>query len=267
MGSIECNPGVIRPGAAWRAHKSLGRDWCGLDTDVIILRLPNCATEWAGFGRLAGMSLGRLWAAGHFSGAHLSRWVGWVGSSRSPRRVVTRGRLEYNRSMSTDAILKELVAWAQTRKEIVALYLYGSHAEGSATGLSDLDVAVAAQADFSRSELWRLEERAAARWPETVDICVLNLAPLAFRYQVISRGRRLWTADADAVAGLESLIWRQYWDLRPHLEHDWKGYVRHVMEQKSEVERQQYQTALAEVRAVHLRVRETAVDYTGGLQE
>ena len=169
--------------------------------------------------------------------------------------------------MSTDSILKELVAWAQTRQEIIALYLYGSHAEGRATGLSDLDVAVAARVDLSRSQLRELEERAAARWPEPVDIGVLNLAPLPFRYQVISRGRRLWTADPEAVAGLESLIWRQYWDLRPRLEDDWKGYVRNVMEQKSEAERQEYQAALLKVRVVHQRVREAAIGYAGDVQK
>jgi len=216
---------------------------------------------------LAGKSLGRLWAAGRETGVQRSARVEWGGSSWLPCRVVTRRRLEYNRSMSTDAILKELVAWARTRQEIIALYLYGSHAEGRATGLSDLDIAVAARADLSRSQLRELEERAAARWPEPVDIGVLNLAPLPFRYQVISRGRRLWTADREAVAGLESLIWRQYWDDRPRLERDWQRYVRHVMEQKSEAERQEYQAALAKVRAVHLRVREAAVGYTGGLEE
>jgi hypothetical protein len=60
------------------------------------------------------------------------------------------------------------------------------------------------------------------------------------------------------VAEIESLILRRYWDERPLLEQEWSSYVKHMMEQKDETERQQYQTSLAKVRAVHQRVREAS---------
>lgn len=172
-------------------------------------------------------------------------------------------------TMSTDLklLLKELVAWAQAQQEIMALYLYGSQATGSANALSDVDVAVLAREDLSRQQLWRLEDRCATRWPEMVEMRVLNLAPLPFRYEVTAHGPRLWAADPGAVAELESLIWRQYWDVRPRLERAWEHYVQQVMEQQSESERRQYQAALAKVRAVHRRVREAAVAYAGDIQE
>lgn len=95
----------------------------------------------------------------------------------------------------------------------------------------------------------------------------LNLAPLPFRYEVTAHGQRLWVANLGIVANLESLIWRQYWDLHPRLERDWEQYVQQVMEQKNEAERQQYQTALAKVRAIHRRVREAGSSYSTDLQE
>jgi predicted nucleotidyltransferase len=170
---------------------------------------------------------------------------------------------------STDLklLLKELVAWAQGQQEIMALYLYGSHATGNANALSDVDVAVLAREGLSRQQLWRLEDRWATRWPEMVEMRVLNLAPLPFRYEVTAYGRRLWAADLGAVADFESLIWRQYWDVRPRLERAWEHYVQQVMEQQSESERLQYQATLAKVRAVHRRVREAAVAYAGDIQE
>ena len=78
--------------------------------------------------------------------------------------------------MSTDLelLLRELIAWAQAQPEIIALYLYGSHAQGRASALSDVDVAVMARGDLSRPQLWRLEDRCAARWPEKVDIRILE---------------------------------------------------------------------------------------------
>jgi predicted nucleotidyltransferase len=166
-----------------------------------------------------------------------------------------------------ETLLKELVAWARAQDGIIALYLHGSHAQGGAGPLSDVDVAVLARPELSRSQMWRLEDRCAARWPEVVDVRVLNLAPLSFCYEVTSRGRRLWAADAGAVADWESLVWRRYWDLRPLLERDWGQYVKAVMEQRGETERQQYQTTLEKVRAVHRRVREAAAGYSPDAQD
>jgi predicted nucleotidyltransferase len=168
-------------------------------------------------------------------------------------------------SRVTVAVLRELVTWGQEQQEVLALYLYGSHVEGRATALSDIDVAVLAHWELPRQQLWQLEKRCMIRWPEALDIRVLNLAPLTFRYEVTVQGRRLWAADLGKVADWESLTWREYWDLRPRLEQDWAHYVVSVMERKSETERQQYQAALAKVRTVHRRVRETASSHAGDL--
>ena len=163
--------------------------------------------------------------------------------------------------------LTDLIEWAQEQPEILAVYLYGSLPEGRADWLSDLDVAILVNLEISKSHLWRLEDQWLVQWPEFIDLRVINFAPLPFRYEVTSRGRRLWAADLDAVATIESLIWRQYWDFRPKLEQDWEHYVEHAMERRDETERVQYQAALAKVRAVHQRVRETAANYAGKLQE
>jgi predicted nucleotidyltransferase len=162
-----------------------------------------------------------------------------------------------------EGLYEQLMTWAQAQPEILALYLYGSYAEGRANALSDVDVAILAGGELTKEQLWQLEKRAAAQWPEFVDLRVLNLAPLTFRYQVTARGQRLWASDVGQVADWESLTWRLYWDWHPRLERDWQQYVRHVMEQKDETERQQYQAALDHVRAVHRRVSETTKDYSG----
>ena len=165
------------------------------------------------------------------------------------------------------SLLDQIVAWAQTQPEITALYLYGSQAEGRANRLSGVDVAVLTRDDLSRQMLWQLERRWLALWPESLDLRILNLAPLSFCYEVTARGRRLWAADLGQVSDWESLTWRRYWDLRPLLDRDWQQYVRRVMESQDEVERQQVQVALARVRAVHRRVREASADYTPDAEE
>lgn len=163
--------------------------------------------------------------------------------------------------------LDELIAWAKTQPEIMALYFYGSHMQGYANPLSDIDIAIMVRPEIPKTQLWRLEDRWAVIWPEWVDLRILNLAPLPFRYEVTAHGRRLWTAAAVAVADVESLIWRQYWDIRPRLKQDLVHFVEQILEQKDEAERQQYAAALVKVRAVHHRVRETTNPYSGEFQD
>ncbi len=169
--------------------------------------------------------------------------------------------------MNVEKLLNDLITWAKTQSQIMALYLYGSQLQGQANALSDIDIAVLTRPDLSKSQLWRLEDNWTTRWPEQIDIRLLNLAPLSFRYEVTAHGQRLWAARVNAVAEIESLIWRQYWDFRPRLEQDWIDHVKYLMEQKNEAEHKQYEAALAQVRAVHQRVRETAADYVRNLQE
>jgi hypothetical protein len=170
-----------------------------------------------------------------------------------------------NLSMEID--LNDLITWSQEQSEILALYLYGSLSEGRANALSDVDVGILAKLDIAKPNLWRLEDRWIAQWPEFIDLRVLNYAPLSFRYEVTAHGQRLWAVDVGIVADIESLIWRQYWDLRPRLEKDWGHFVESIMEKWNETERQQYQAALAKTRTVHRRVREATVDYGRGLQK
>ncbi|GAB4536585.1 MAG: hypothetical protein Kow0063_22270 [Anaerolineae bacterium] len=163
--------------------------------------------------------------------------------------------------------LNDLVNWARGQSEILALYLYGSLAEGRRNSLSDIDVGILVKPEISKQRLWELEDQWLAQWSADIDLRVLNSAPLSFRYEVTARGQRLWAACVDTVAETESLIWRQYWDFRPKLEQDWICYVEHLMEQRNETERQQYEAALAKVRRIHQRVREAAGDYARNLQK
>ncbi len=102
-------------------------------------------------------------------------------------------------SANMEGLREEIVVWAQEQPEIIALYLYGSQAQGHATPLSDVDVAVLARRDLGRGQLWQTEDQWATEWPGKVDVRVLNLAPLPFRYEVTAHGRRLWAADLEAL--------------------------------------------------------------------
>ena len=163
--------------------------------------------------------------------------------------------------------LNNLVTWAANQDEILALYLYGSQAQGRAGVLSDIDIGILVKPELSKQEIRRWERKWVTQWPESIDIHILNLGPLPFQYEVTAQGRRLWTADANTVAGIESLIWRRYWDWQPIMEKHWRHYVRHLLEERDAVERKQYQAALEQVRTVHRRVREAAAKSIRDVQE
>jgi len=118
------------------------------------------------------------------------------------------------------SLLDQLIARVRTEPDILALYLYGSQAEGLANRLSDVDVDVLARDDLTQQQLWQLEARWLEPLPESLDLRILNLAPLSFRFEVTTRGQRLWATDWGQVADWESLTWRRYWDQRPLLERD-----------------------------------------------
>lgn len=67
--------------------------------------------------------------------------------------------------------------------------------------------------------------------------------PIPFRFEVVTRGRLLWTADAEAMADIESLTLRRYWDLQPLLERDWASLLEQLAEARNEAERRDYEAA------------------------
>ena len=160
--------------------------------------------------------------------------------------------------MDIAGLQKELSSWAETQPDILALYLYGSQAEGHANALSDVDVAVLVKMNLTREVSWKLEDRWADVWGEKIDLRILNLGPVDVRFNIISRGQRLWERDVEAVAEIESLIRRKYWDLKPLFEQNWASLKAQVMENRSALERVEYQKTLDQIRAVHQRVKEAA---------
>jgi predicted nucleotidyltransferase len=162
-----------------------------------------------------------------------------------------------------EELIDRLTLWATDQAEIDALYLFGSQVEGLTHAASDVDIAVLARQDSARERLWRLEDRWATAWPGWLDLHVLNLAPIPAQFEIIAHGRRLWQRSLERVADYESWVRRRYWDMEPALERDWQTFVQRLWEQRNDTERQEYQAALAQVSAVHRRVREAAGTRSG----
>lgn len=166
--------------------------------------------------------------------------------------------------MNWPSIQTQLETWCEQYPELLAVYLFGSQAEGRAGPRSDVDLALLARLDLPRPFLWRREDQWASELSRllaphcTADVFVLNLAPLSVRFQVITLGRILWTSDALAVSDFESYTRRRYWDLSPYQEAYQRNLETRIKESWNATQREQYRKALEQTRAIHRRIEEAA---------
>lgn len=88
---------------------------------------------------------------------------------------------------------------------LVSAYWFGSHAEGRAHRESDIDVGVLLDWTIYRTRQARFDARvrlaaslAAALGVPGVDVVVLNEAPPLLARHIVTHGRRVFSADAEA---------------------------------------------------------------------
>jgi predicted nucleotidyltransferase len=139
-----------------------------------------------------------------------------VGPTR-PRRDGDR----YNRDMETPALetaLREFVAAAGS--EIVAVYLFGSQARGTAGPASDIDLAIL-YADEPHRSLDGLPLDLEADLERTlgtrVQVIVLNRAPVDLVHRVLRDGKLLLDRDRSRRIRFEVKARNEFFDLQPVL--------------------------------------------------
>lgn len=81
---------------------------------------------------------------------------------------------------------------------LIAIYLFGSQASGDATEASDVDLAVLVEGRLDPLSLWGLMGDVADIVKRPVDLLDLRSASTVMQYQIITRGRRLWSSGVAA---------------------------------------------------------------------
>ena len=104
--------------------------------------------------------------------------------------------------MNTDPLLEHL---RKRLPDLLAVYLFGSHATGMATAGSDVDLAVFAPGRVDPLRLFEIAGELADLAGASVDLLDLRAASTVMQYQVIVTGQRLWAVDA-RVGVFESFI-------------------------------------------------------------
>ncbi|MBC8447665.1 MAG: nucleotidyltransferase domain-containing protein [Chloroflexi bacterium] len=153
-----------------------------------------------------------------------------------------------------DAQWAALAASVRDRdKDVVAAYLFGSRARGTADALSDVDIAVLLRDGGNNQEwLWAVEDELAVAVCDVlqssdVDLVVLNTAPLPFQFEVIAAGELLLSNDEAARTDFEVAVMTRYWDFKKYDEEYDRYLLARIKERFSDVERQEYHAALDKV--------------------
>lgn len=92
-----------------------------------------------------------------------------------------------------------------TMPELLAVYLFGSHAQGNHDPDSDVDLALLVAGKAEPVALWHMGQAIASHLDRDVDLLDLRAASIVMQYQIIYHGQRLWAGD-DQAALYESFI-------------------------------------------------------------
>lgn len=136
--------------------------------------------------------------------------------------------------MDLKALERKLAGYAAER-EILALYLFGSTAQGQRTALSDIDVAVLLPEGVPEEEYFDRRLKMTVDLMELlqeddIDLVILNEAPPLLKHRVVTRGQAVLCRDERARKGFEARAILEYLDFKPILELQYRYMKRRLEE-------------------------------------
>lgn len=116
---------------------------------------------------------------------------------------------------------------------IIALYLFGSQARGTASRLSDIDIGVLFHSMIDASRYFPLRLEYIARIigllrTEKVDVVILNNAPLHLAYEIMSHGTLLLDRDPRQRVAFEADRIGRFLDFKPFLAVQYRAIKKHL---------------------------------------
>ncbi len=101
----------------------------------------------------------------------------------------------------------KIIETIKAHPDVIAMYLFGSHAKGEATPLSDIDIAVILENPTSEIEA----DIGTLSSPET-DIVLFHRLPLHIKFEVFRHGREIFVRDEEKLAEIRFRVIREYLD-------------------------------------------------------
>jgi len=125
-----------------------------------------------------------------------------------------------------------LAGYFKKKPEVIAVYLFGSYAEGMARPDSDVDIAVIIEplpADTLEYRMKIMEDTRKLIKIET-EIVILNESPRLLQFQVIQKGRVLYEKSADQRALFEMGTAGRYYDYKRYFDFHARHLAKRIKE-------------------------------------
>ncbi len=120
--------------------------------------------------------------------------------------------------LSTDEAIASAVSLFSSNRKIIAAYLFGSRAFGSASSDSDIDLAFHASREFTWNDyylLWR--DLSKSFHSDRFDLLWLDRAAPDITFDVIKFGRMIFHRDAELLNDFELYAKKRFWDFKIYL--------------------------------------------------
>ncbi len=112
--------------------------------------------------------------------------------------------------MKLNHILSKVIETIKAHPNVIAIYLFGSHAKGEATPMSDVDVAVILENPTPETEA----DIGSLASPE-IDVVLFHRLPLHIKFEVLKHGRELFVRDEEKLAEIKFWVMQEYLDTSP----------------------------------------------------
>ena len=103
--------------------------------------------------------------------------------------------------------LSKIIETIKVHPNVIAIYLFGSHAKGEATPLSDIDIAVIMENPTPESEA----EIGSLASPQ-IDVVLFHRLPLHIKHEVFKYGREIFVRDEEKLLEVKLEVMREYLD-------------------------------------------------------
>ncbi|MBM2841791.1 MAG: putative nucleotidyltransferase [Bacteroidetes bacterium] len=117
-------------------------------------------------------------------------------------------------SAHIDQLSQEVVNSLSLRKDIAAVYLFGSIVSGPCTAESDADIAVLFLEKVEKGELLSLQQALSDQLGMQADLVDLAVAPVILRMQVFRKGKKLFDRNPSVTTSLIVRTLFEYDDLK-----------------------------------------------------
>ncbi len=89
--------------------------------------------------------------------------------------------------------------------EVQGVYLFGSFAAGLENANSDLDLAILLKDKLLITQCWKIQETIARHIDRDVELIDLRIASTVFKFQIVSKGKRIYCCDRQICDAFEAL--------------------------------------------------------------